>query len=1024
MATNGKRDITLGVGIETTGVESLEQLTQEVKTLSAATEAARQKETAARANEAAARTETNARRDALARLTVGVDAAARSETGYQDTVNAAKRALTEARIAERDRADVRKAAAVEARTASIAEQAATAQVEKLAAAQRNAAAAALAQTEANAGLGGGVGGLAGGVGLLYAKVMALVGGLREWLDATVALDRLRRLLTTVTGSASEADKQIEFLRDTAQKTGQSFTQIAGEYGKFVAAAAASGIPLATVQKVFVGVSAAAGQLGLSSERTGLILGALGQMASKGTVGMEELRQQLGDSLPGALSLLAKGLGLADADLIKLVESGGLLARDALPALGTALTNFAAKGGEVEGITASWNRFKNVVLEAGTSIAEGPIGRAAGVVLGALAGVVRDLSVAAVGASEAFNVVGRTIALVTAALTGNLNSFRDFRNEFDQIIIDSGSKIEQFKSRAYGGAEATKALGAAATTAAPAITAHAAAMQQAGTAAQATAAAQTQAATATTAVGVAAQATGTQWYALKVAYDANIVSAEKTAKISEVLTKAKADEGKAAESLAKLTGDENEVRRVSADVATANAKAARDEADAVLTHARVLEAEHAALKAVALAENDLNDDRKKQLVTLQDKIDKTQAEAEKLNQAAHAQELASAATRQAIEVAKDNTFRHGEFAQAVDKARLALQAITIEMKAGRATGDDYARAVLDLSNAQGLLRDSILDADKHLQTYTASKKADVDVTVNGLKLKLEEAKTTERIATLHGNETDALRSKIVQKQIELQIALASAKAKAEEADETIRVTQTTLRDLAAIGQLTPEKQAELDLRIQTARAKKLEALAGIEATSAIQAEVVALQRHRAAAEAAVGATASVAAGFDQAAAAARRAEEATLRYGSALQSTKYDANKFALNADGSVFTAGGQLKPPDNSGAWQFVGDVRAGRSVSGPAGAVVVAGQGYWVSTAATSSTGSSTSTPTSNNGAAGTSLFTSQAARQDAANTSHTVKIEWPSGSATINTASESDASRLANTLRQLADDMGRAAA
>ena len=636
----------------------------------------------------------------------------------------------------------------------VAQQAAVAQLNQTGTAHRNAASAATSQAEANTGLGGGVGGVVKGLGALYASVQATVGALREWLDATVALDRLRRVLTTVTGSAAEAAKQIEFLRNTAQKTGQNFTEISGEYGKFVASAAASGIPLATVQKVFVGVSAAAGQLGLSSERTSLILGALGQMASKGTVGMEELRQQLGDSLPGALSLLAKGLGLADADLIKLVESGGLLARDALPALGTALTQFAAKGGEVDGLTASWNRFKNIVLEAGTTLAEGPIGRAAAVVLGALAGVLRDVTVVAVGVSEAFNVVGRTLALVVAALTGNISSFKAFREEFDQILLDSGSKIDQFKSRAYASADATKAMGAAATATAPAITAQGAALQQTGTAAQGAATAQTQAAQATTAAGLAAQgaaaaqtqaaqataaagavavATGTQWYSLKVAYDANITSIEKTAKIAGELVKAKQEEGKAAESLAKLTGNENEIRVVAAKVAADNAAAVRDEADAVSTHAAVLGAEHAALLATAKAENDLNDDRKKQLATLQDLIDKTSAEAEKLNQTARAQELAAAAAKQAVEIAKDNTFRHGEFAIAVDKARVALQAITIEMKAGRASSDDYERAILNLKNAQGLLRDSVLDADNYLKRYLDSKKADTDITINGLRL---------------------------------------------------------------------------------------------------------------------------------------------------------------------------------------------------------------------------------------------------------------------------------------------------
>ena len=53
---------------------------------------------------------------------------------------------------------------------------------------------------------------------------------------------------------------------------------------------------------------------------GIGMSALAQMASKGTVSMEELRQQLGDRLPGALGLAAKGLGITEQELIKLVSA--------------------------------------------------------------------------------------------------------------------------------------------------------------------------------------------------------------------------------------------------------------------------------------------------------------------------------------------------------------------------------------------------------------------------------------------------------------------------------------------------------------------------------------------------------------------------------------------------------------------------------------------------------------------------------------------------------------------------------
>ena len=75
-----------------------------------------------------------------------------------------------------------------------------------------------------------------------------------------------------------------------------------------AATSAANIPISVTNELFASVTKASATLGLSGERTSLVLQALSQMASKGTVSMEELRGQLGESLPGALSLAAKGQG--------------------------------------------------------------------------------------------------------------------------------------------------------------------------------------------------------------------------------------------------------------------------------------------------------------------------------------------------------------------------------------------------------------------------------------------------------------------------------------------------------------------------------------------------------------------------------------------------------------------------------------------------------------------------------------------------------------------------------------------
>lgn len=62
------------------------------------------------------------------------------------------------------------------------------------------------------------------------------------------------------------------------------------------------------------------------------LEALVQMAGKGTVSMEELRLQLGDALPGAMTIVAQALGVTQKELYKLVEAGDLTGRQLIEAL--------------------------------------------------------------------------------------------------------------------------------------------------------------------------------------------------------------------------------------------------------------------------------------------------------------------------------------------------------------------------------------------------------------------------------------------------------------------------------------------------------------------------------------------------------------------------------------------------------------------------------------------------------------------------------------------------------------------
>jgi tape measure domain-containing protein len=200
-----------------------------------------------------------------------------------------------------------------------------------------------------------------------AQLAAVYGGIElgtRFIEAATQIETLRRSLTLVTGSTEAAAEQIRLLRESANLAGVSIGGISQSFVNFQAAMRLAGQTSETTGNIFKGVSAAAGQLGLSSDRVSLVLTALGQIANKGKVSLEELQGQLGESLPGALKISADSLGITTAELTKLVSTGDLLAEEFLPAFGRAVNETFANGAsKAEGFAQAWGRLKNAITVA-------------------------------------------------------------------------------------------------------------------------------------------------------------------------------------------------------------------------------------------------------------------------------------------------------------------------------------------------------------------------------------------------------------------------------------------------------------------------------------------------------------------------------------------------------------------------------------------------------------------------------------------------------------------------------------
>ena len=189
------------------------------------------------------------------------------------------------------------------------------------------------------GRGGGLSNLLSGLAGLGAGAAAGA-FLKQSIDAAVQLETITKKLSNTLGPQGAAGA-LAFTQGLSDQLGLSFKTLAGSFASFTAAATAANVPLQVQKDLFSAVSKAAQQLGLSNDEINGSLLALQQIASKGTVSMEELRGQLGERLPIAFAAAAKGLGVTQRELIKLVETGGLTAREFFPAITKGLNELTA-----------------------------------------------------------------------------------------------------------------------------------------------------------------------------------------------------------------------------------------------------------------------------------------------------------------------------------------------------------------------------------------------------------------------------------------------------------------------------------------------------------------------------------------------------------------------------------------------------------------------------------------------------------------------------------------------------------
>lgn len=140
-------------------------------------------------------------------------------------------------------------------------------------------------------------------------------------DAERQVASFNSITNHIMKDAGGADQAMGMLTDTAFSLGLPLRELVDTYPKFAASLRSSGQSAAETNQIYKDMSVALAGVGADAIKTQRVFKAVEQMFNKGSVTAEELKQQLGDAIPGAVALFAKSMGKGREEFLKMMEQG-------------------------------------------------------------------------------------------------------------------------------------------------------------------------------------------------------------------------------------------------------------------------------------------------------------------------------------------------------------------------------------------------------------------------------------------------------------------------------------------------------------------------------------------------------------------------------------------------------------------------------------------------------------------------------------------------------------------------------
>lgn len=200
-----------------------------------------------------------------------------------------------------------------------------------------------------------------------AAVVGIAGVARSFIEINASAEKTKLMLAGLMGSTEMASEAFDWLLDVSTKA--PFT-INAMKDAFVKLQVAGLDPMHGSLEILMDSIAAFGGSEQELQRAAV---AIQQMAGKGVISMEELRQQLGEALPTAMKAMAEGMGMSMKQLVKVIESGSLTASEGLNAMmgklkewygGTGQQMMTSWTGLISNLKVAWEKFVLTLGETG------------------------------------------------------------------------------------------------------------------------------------------------------------------------------------------------------------------------------------------------------------------------------------------------------------------------------------------------------------------------------------------------------------------------------------------------------------------------------------------------------------------------------------------------------------------------------------------------------------------------------------------------------------------------------------